>query len=187
MQHSSYKKTAATTTKHFSSSKNHDPKGTVATESHWQWVPTWDMQSFVSVFLSTKSLFLLNAMISGNVLRGPSILPPLTVPNPGLQMLAFKCETAGFSHYSSLQITKTNISFLPEAFLFFFQDLKHWVHNVLHHSTSQVHWQDLLRCSILNSSTTSASACSPTITPSFQAVYKLVIDCIDSLYRLAIL
>lgn len=62
------------------------------------------------------------------------ILPsPLTVPNPGLQMLAFKCETAGFFPLLQSPNHKTNISFLPEAFLCFsFQDLKHWVHNVLH-------------------------------------------------------
>ena len=47
------------------------------------------------------------------------------IASPG-SMLAFKCETAGFFPLLQSPNHKTNVSFLPEAFLCFsFQDLKH--------------------------------------------------------------
>ena len=156
--------------------ENNDPKGTVATDSHWQGMPTWARKALWACGWAQNRSFPLNASISGNDLGGPSI-PALSSQSPKSRTTnagLYTGDSRGNLHHRPLPATQVfksqDKSSLPLWSLSLFpHKLKHWVHNAL----PLQHWLatligDLPR-SALNSLTSRGFACSPTITLSFQA------------------
>lgn len=129
MQHSSYKNTT-TTKKHFSSSRKSWPKR--------------DSDSWESLAVNTHlgHATLCECVVGHKIPLSPEChhqwectegafhSSPLLSQS---QIQGCKCETACFFLLLQSPDHRTNVPFLPEALLCFpFQDLKHWVHNVLH-------------------------------------------------------